>query len=266
MHNNIYHHNDVMSAIVGDLHTFTHTESKFPQFTLRQHETLSCFHELYTTAQHGLKVLLHLRYLGYLVVNPQGIVMGSKLQTFDDAVRLADELDSDYARWLVLHTFKGLPKSRFVSEVKQDRLQARLVYTALKGRPLDDGFFPLVKREGVGSIDICRGADRYSSLFYINSFNSVQMVYTGAELLIYDAAYRLYNSHELAVQTEWESMRDTKEEWLDAMTDGSTQFWRQKEFFSQKGVSYLIGANYPGLVLDSSLRGDLRLKYEIRKV
>ena len=222
MNTNVYIHNDVRTVTAGDLHTFTHNRSRFPEFTLHRNDAISCVRELYTTTQHGLRVVLHLRYLGYLVVSPSGVVMARSLASFDDAVRRADELDRDYARCLVLHTFKGLPKARFVKEVRQGGLQARLVYTALNGRDLDEDFFPLVKRSGVGSIDICRGGGAYSGILYISSFSAALMAYTGTELLVYDAAYRLYNDHELSVLARWESMRDIQAEMLDALTDGSS--------------------------------------------
>lgn len=75
----------------------------------------------------------------------------------------------------------------------------------MNGRELDSDFHPLVKRKGVGSIDIHRNGKGYSALFYINDMTTVRMVYTGTELLIYKAGFRLYNEHEKSILAQWET-------------------------------------------------------------
>ena len=261
---NVYTHNDVTLTKLDDKEVFTHNENKFPAFTPSAEERIFYFHELYTTPVHGIRVLLHLHWLAYVIVNPQGIVIGKKIQSFDEAIKKAETIDQEYARWLVEHTCKGLPKTKFISEVKADKLQAKLFSCNMNGRELDTDFHPLVKRKGVGSIDIYRSGKGYSALFYINDMTTVRMVYTGTELLIYKAGFRLYNEHEKSILAQWETMRDKKEEMLDAMTDGSTQFWRKRFFFDENNVGYLLTADYKGMVVDDTIRGELSLKYEIR--
>ena len=266
MNTNTYAHNDVTLTTADNSRTFTHNENKFPAFVPTAEEEITCTHELYSTSKHGIKVLLHLRYLAYIIVNPQGIVIGKEIQSYDEAIKKAEKIDDNYAHWLVEHTYKGMPKSKFVKEVNERKLQAKLVFCGMNGRTFNTEFHRLVKRKGFGSVDIYREGNGYSALFYINDMTAARMVYTGTELLIYSSGFRVYNEQEKAVLAEWESIRDPKAEWLDAMTDGSTEYWRKKCFFEEKGCGHLMAINYKGLVREETLRGELSLKYEIRKV
>lgn len=262
---NVYTHNDVTFTKLDDKEIFTHKENKFSAFTPSAEEKISYFHELHTTPVHGIRILLHLHYHAYVLVNPQGIVIGKKIQSYDEAIKKAEAIDREYASWLVKHTCKGMPKTKFISEVKANKLKAKLVSCNMKGRELDTDFHPLVKRKGFGSIDVYRSGNGYSTLFYVNDMPTSRMVYTGTELLIYKSGFRLYNEHEKSVLAQWETMRDPKEEWLDAMTDGSTQYWRKKVFFDENNVGYLLTADYKGLVMDDTIRGELSLEYEIKQ-
>ena len=125
-------------------------------------EKISFFHELYSTPEHGIKVWLHLHYFAYVITNSQGIVIGKKLQSYNETVKKADEVDRDYARWLVEHTFKGLPKSKFIKEVKECKLQAKMVSCAMNKNAVDTEFHSLWKRKGFGSIDIYRPGKGYT--------------------------------------------------------------------------------------------------------
>ena len=261
---NIYTHNDVTETTIDHKKIFSHNENKFPSFTSSVVEEVSYFRELYVTKENDIRVLLHLRWLAYVIVSPQGVVTGKKIHSFDDAIKKAEAVDRDYARWLVEHTFKGMPKSRFINEVKAKKLQAKLVSCNMNGREMDTEFHPLVKRRGAGSIDIYRRGKGYSALFYINDMTKARMVYTGTELLIYKSGLRIYNENEISALSQWETMRDRKAEMLDVMTDGTEQFWRKKCFLEEKGVGYLLVPNYDGLVMEDTLRGELYLTYEIK--
>lgn len=159
-------------------------------------------------------------------------MIGKKIKSFDEAIKEAEAVD----RELVEHTFKGMPKSKFINDVKTNKLQAKLVSCGMKGREMDTEFHPLVKRKGVGSIDIYRVGSGYSALFYINDMTMAWMVYTGTELLIYKFGLRIYNENEIAVLSQWETMRDRKAEMLDVMTDSYEQFWRKNAFWKRKGA------------------------------
>ena len=221
---NVYTHNDVTETTIDHKKTYSHIGNKFPSFTPSLEEKVSYIHQLYVTSGHGIKVLLHLHFLAYIIVNPQGVVIGKKIKSFDEAIKEAEAVDRDYARWLVEHTFKGIPKSRFINEVKAKKLQAKLVSCNMNGREMDTEFHPLVKRRGAGSIDIYRRGKGYSALFYINDMTKARMVYTGTELLIYKSGLRIYNENEISALSQWETMRDRKAEMLDVMTDGTEQF------------------------------------------
>ena len=261
---NIYTHNDVTETTVEYKKTYSHIGNKFPAFTPSLEEKVSYIHQLYVTPGHGIRVLLHLHFLAYIIVNPQGVVIGKKIKSFDEAIKEAEAVDREYARWLVEHTFKGMPKSKFINDVKANKLQAKLVSCSMKGREMDTEYYPLVKRKGVGSIDVYRAGNGYSALFYINDMTMARMVYTDTELLIYKSGLRIYNENEIAVLSQWETMRDRKAEMLDVMTDSYEQFWRKKCFLEEKGCGHLLVPNYDGLVMEDTLRGELFLKYEIK--
>ena len=265
MNNNTYSHNDVTLTTTGQSSTFIHHENAFPSFTSSAEEQISYFHELYSTPEHGVKVWLHLHYLAYVITNSQGIVIGKKLQSYNEAVKKADEVDRDYARWLVEHTFKGLPKSKFIKDVKEGKLQSKRVFCARDKGAVDTEFHSLWKRKGFGSIDIYQPGKGYCALFYINDMTAERIVYTGDELFIFNSGFRLLNEEEKLVLAEWESMRDLEAERIDALSDGSCEYWRKKCFFEEKGMGHLMVIYDRGLVRDDNLRGELNLKYEIKR-
>ena len=63
--------------------------------------------------------------------------------------------------------------------------------------------------------------------------------------------------------------RDKKQEEIDMISDGSTMYWRRKQYYLEKGYDYLfngtkdkrIDSNDRTKVIDSSVKGKLSLEY-----
>ena len=96
-------------------------------------------------------------------------------------------------------------------------------------------------------------------------------------LSIFNPGERELTQQELDIMNEWKAIQSTKEhqqqEENDMLTDGSLTFWQKRNFFTNKGYEYLhVGNNKKAYnhntnkVKDSTVKGDLILKYELRKV
>ena len=64
---------------------------------------------------------------------------------------------------------------------------------------------------------------------------------------------------------------DQKQAEIDALTDGSTMYWRVKRYFKEHNAEYLMGTVFEcgmrydpntGMVDDDKVKGDLSLEYE----
>ncbi|WP_368336990.1 hypothetical protein [Parabacteroides merdae] len=147
-------------------------------------------------------------------------------------------------------------------------MQLKCTFNAVKGEnAVDDAFHP-VKVKTAKSIVIIRNEKES----YIDIPSSGLFVYSPGKLIIYQARKRLINQDEAKVLEEWEDLRDTKSEWLDAMTDSNTKFYRQQRFFCEKGYGYLFfdkdkNHRYSQncyLVNDLKIRGCKLLEYDVQ--
>lgn len=256
--------NDVTIVVCGNEITVTHNENKFPpihRILGDRSNTLVCVH---TTETHKLKVYFESWFIYYFIVSPEGVVMDEPCKSYDGAIRKIRQCEMDYLSWLKKHTEKGLSKKKLVDEVKTDKLQAKKIFSSMKGSSCDTEFLPLVKTKGVGSVDIIRD-NRPSALFYIDSISSKRLLYTGKHLTLFNSAYRLWNEKERECMTEWEKNRNRKAEHIDLISDSSVEFYRQRYFFKDRGCEHLIGQTYNGLVCDDQVRGSVCMVYEIQK-
>ena len=253
--------NDVVFDYYENTVNVYHTENKFPAFEKKRVSPFPYYKLLHTTPTAGLRVYLLVHGAKYIIVNEQGICIEFCLNSYDEAMQKAQYWDKNYQSWTEGHEFKGLPRTQFIKEVMDGKLKAKLIVSP-HGKN-DNDFHPLVKRPGIGSVEVRRGDD-YSYIFYIKDTAATQTVYTGTHLHVYCPAFRIYNETELKVLEEWEGMRDHKAEYIDAISDGSTEYWRHKNFLESKGCEYLM-LEYYGLVRDNLTRGYKMLTYEISR-
>jgi len=253
--------NDVVYDYNENTVNIHHTESKFPAFEKKRTSPFPFFKLLHITPTVGLKVYLLIHKAKYIIVNDRDICIEIYINSYDEAMQKARYWDEWYAQWTEEHEFKGLSRTQFIKDVTDGKLKAKLIFSP-HGKN-DNEFHPLVKRKGIGSVDIYRN-NKYSSIFYIKDTAAVQTVYTGNHLHVYNPALRIYNETELKVLEEWEGMRDLQAEYVDAISDGSTEFWRKKHFFESKGCKHLMLQNH-GLVRNELTRGYKMLSYEISR-
>lgn len=96
--------------------------------------------------------------------------------------------------------------------------------------------------------------------------------YDGETLIVYNAGYRSLNSLEQRVMNEWSkksSIQDFKSlEETDALTDGSSTYWRKVAYFRNAGMEYLMGCKKErglkydfatGTVQDDKIKGTVSM-------
>ncbi len=102
--------------------------------------------------------------------------------------------------------------------------------------------------------------------------------YDGNNLTLYNAGYRDLNDNERKVMNEWQEHCKTKEykqkENIDKNIDTSMSYWDKLAFLEKRNMEHLMGTDKKcGLIYiarlnkvqDDSLKGDICMKYEIRK-
>ena len=100
--------------------------------------------------------------------------------------------------------------------------------------------------------------------------------YTEDALTIYNEGFRDLNSDEKAIMNEWKEIANTpeniKQYEIDALTDGSTMFYKKKSFFHNKGYLYLMGFDEEkGLkydfntqkIRDKNIKGTISMQYKL---
>lgn len=108
---------------------------------------------------------------------------------------------------------------------------------------------------------------------------STLVEYDGNSLTVYFAGYRGLNAEESKVMDEWNRISSTPEfkerGRVDALTDGSSTYYEKVAFFRKAGMEYLMGNerqrglkydSYLMKVQDDSIKGEVGMRYEIRKV
>ena len=87
------------------------------------------------------------------------------------------------------------------------------------------------------------------------------------------------NAAERKVMDGWNKIASTPEYQergrVDALTDGSSTYWEKVSYFRKAGMEYLMGNerqrglkydSYLMKVQDDSIKGEVGMRYEIRKV
>ena len=100
--------------------------------------------------------------------------------------------------------------------------------------------------------------------------------YTDELLTIYNEGFRDLNVQEQTVKQEWEEIANKPENIkryeIDALTDGSQMFYKQKAFFHNKGYSYLMGLEEEkGVkydfntqkIRDKNIKGTISMQYRL---
>jgi len=100
--------------------------------------------------------------------------------------------------------------------------------------------------------------------------------YDENKLTIYAPGLRELNEEEAKAMEEWKTITATKEyqkqAQTDAYTDGSSTYYQERAFFSNRGLLYLMGCHSEnGLhyesrenkVRDKAVKGEIQLQYNI---
>lgn len=102
--------------------------------------------------------------------------------------------------------------------------------------------------------------------------------YDDYSLTTYRAGYRDLNDEEKKVMDDWKAYSGTPDfkaqAEADVYTDGSSTYWSEVAYFKKAGKEYLMGHEKQGglkydcragKVQDDKIKGELDMKYEIRK-
>ena len=102
--------------------------------------------------------------------------------------------------------------------------------------------------------------------------------YDGNYLTVYRAGYRDLNNEEKKVMDGWKAYSGTPDfkaqAEADVYTDGSSTYWSEVAYFKKAGKEYLMGHEKQGglkydyrtgRVQDDKIKGEVDIKYEIRK-
>ena len=127
-----------------------------------------------------------------------------------------------------------------------------------------------------------KNADGTPSELYIK--NAALTEFTGNELTIYSPGYRETTPQEQAVLDDWQKIADSEEYQrqmdIDCLSDGSQCYWREKCFFKERDMEYLLGfeekrgakldwnvknRGKKAFIRDTSIRGEINMKYVIRE-
>ena len=96
--------------------------------------------------------------------------------------------------------------------------------------------------------------------------------FDGVNIKIYNAGHRPLTSEERAIKDGWELLRNKEAEMMDALTDGSCQFYREQAYYTKHKAMYLIGYraergmcfdHNSGLIRDETVKGDRTLFYKL---
>jgi hypothetical protein len=123
------------------------------------------------------------------------------------------------------------------------------------------------------------------SIFFLNSDGKKSEMpikaaslldYTDDFLTIYYPGKRELNAEEQAVMKKWNAIANTEEfkrqSEIDALSDGSCTYWKEKHFFQDSGYEYLFGTEMKqgkkrdyqtGLIIDNAVKGDIEMQYKL---
>ena len=248
--------NDLQFQYGDEYLTISQIDNLFPEVKVNRYSALPALFPLKKKGEFTLYLHISGRYF---IIDNKGIVQ----ECLQNYVAAENKLETWQPEFKQPQDCIKMSKEHFVENVKKGNVKAKLVYGHRQNTP-DEDFCKFVKRKGYGSIDIYRPGRGYSAVFYIKETSSNLLFITSTELYVFSPAYRMYNDNEAETVTLWEKMRDPKAEMLDAMTDGSGEYYRKKSFFEERGCGHLMGQTYKGLVRDEKVKGKLSLYYQLQ--
>lgn len=212
---------------------------------------------------NGYQIILNIIRKEYLVVNEADVIVSYpkyRLYTLHEAILFANTYQPEELLQ------NRLPLTRFFEDAKRG-MELKRTFSHI-GRAEDSDFMPLGKIQTNGMYIIRDGKSSWLELP-----NSKRVCYNRQRLSVYANCIRLFNEVERQIYDEWEKKRDREAEELDALSDGNSQYWREKYFFESKGYGYLFSPFAKGplkldqnfyMVLDKRQCGWKIAEYEVR--
>lgn len=91
-----------------------------------------------------------------------------------------------------------------------------------------------------------------------------------------DSGFKVYGVGERELNEKEKSImanapKDEQQDYVDAISDGSTMYWRRKRYYEDAGFGYLYNSSWQkglyynsnkNIVLDKSIKGNLELEYQ----
>jgi hypothetical protein len=157
---------------------------------------------------------------------------------------------------------------------KQNILEANMVYRFGDSIPERlKGFRKIIDANSVGIMFLNNDGKKST----LDILGASLIDWDDNSLSIFNPGERELTQDELDIMNQWKAIESTKEHQQqaqnDMLTDGSLTFWQKRIFFTNKGYEYLhVGNNKKAYnhntnkVKDSTVKGDLIIKYELRKV
>ena len=156
---------------------------------------------------------------------------------------------------------------------KQNILEANMVYRFGNSIPERlKGFRKIIDANSVGIMFLNNDGKKST----LDILGASLIHWDDNSLSIFNPGERELTQEELEVMNQWKNIENTPQHKQqaenDMLTDGSLTFWQKRNFFTNKGYEYLhIGNNKKAYnhntnkVKDSTVKGDLIIKYELRK-
>lgn len=163
-------------------------------------------------------------------------------------------------------------------DAKSGTLEGRITFHSMWQEGLPERLQGWRRLVGSNSVAIFfQNADGKKSELRLEKSSLVE--YDGSSLTVYFAGYRDLNDAERKVMDGWAAIASTPEHKaqaeVDALTDGSSTYWEKVSYFRKAGMEYLMGLEKQGglkydwnlmKVRDDSIKGEVGMRYEIRKV
>ncbi len=163
-------------------------------------------------------------------------------------------------------------------DAKSGTLEGRIVFHSMWQDGLPERLQGWRRMVDSNSVAIFfRNADGRKSELRLEKSSLVE--YDGNSLTVYFAGYRDLNDAEQRVMDGWKKIASTPEfreqAHIDAYTDGSSTYYSERFYFRKAGMEYLMGLErqgglkydtYLGKVQDDRIKGEVGMRYEIRKV
>ena len=135
------------------------------------------------------------------------------------------------------------------------------------GKPVDEK--RVVGKVQSNSMAFFKGENN-KTLSWLDWPKATLLEFDGKVAKIYEPGFRDLNKQEQEVVNN--EPRDKEQEYVDAISDGSTMYWRRKHYYKDSGFNYLFQGKEQGkrltyqqskkVIQDDSVKGNLVLVYE----